>query len=126
GGPPEPARLGDPIEVGETGALHGEPLLSGSGGSVVAHELIGALAQGVVGVVGLPFDDGGAFFHLARRGSERPLDGFVRSVRLGAWCDCDDTEDEQNYAFHFADPPFRVPVCAAPGRRCGDVRGAYV
>src|SRR5262245_628189 len=122
----ELAILGDAIEVGETGALHGERLLSGIAGSVVAHELVGALAQGVVGVVGLPLDDRGAFFHLARRGSERPLDGFVRSLRLGAWCDCDDTEDEQNYAFHFADPPCIVHACAAPEPRCGDVRGAYV
>src|SRR6478672_3408158 len=81
--------------------------LSGVAGSVVAHELVGALAQGVVGVVGLPLDDRGAFLQLARRGSERPLDGFVRSLRTRARCNRHDTEDEQNYAFHFADPPFQ-------------------
>src|SRR5439155_15162487 len=82
GGRFELAILRDAIQVREAGALHRERLLARIARAVVADHLVRALLNRLVGVVGLPLDDRGAFLHVAWRGHERALDAFrVRWLR---------------------------------------------
>jgi len=98
----ELAVLRDPIEVGEAGALRRKRRRDARvARALVAHQLVGPLLQGVVGVVGLPLDHGGGLLLVARRRRQRAVEGVgVRRLRERAGR-CDQQSGDDHYdTFH--------------------------
>src|SRR5262249_4580023 len=96
--------LSDSLQVRNAGALHGEWLLPRLSCPVVADHAVRALPQCLVREIGLPFDDGSPFFHVARSWKE----GLLNLVRC-CLCECAGCKREYGKTnrynrFHFVPP----------------------
>src|SRR5262249_21728063 len=96
--------LSDSLQIRNAGALHGEWLLAGLSGPVVADHAVRALPQRFIREIALPLNDRSPLFHLARGREQGLVNLFRRRLRERDGRKRQYAENDRYHTFHSVPP----------------------